>query len=128
MGTVSRRTFLASGAGCVAVGAGASRAPAATRARAEQPTPIVRFFGDGLYLSPAEYADLLARLAQSGKAKADVYLNGGAVQELETRLAKELGKERAVFIPTGTLANHLALRRLGGDRSRVIVQAESHIY
>ena len=63
-----------------------------------------------------------------GRAAADTYLNSGCVAELETRFAKLLGKERAVFVPTGTLANHLALRCLAGGKSRVFVPAESHIY
>jgi threonine aldolase len=33
-----------------------------------------------------------------------------------------------VFVPTGTLANHLAVRRLTGGQGRVLVQAESHLY
>ena len=39
-----------------------------------------------------------------------------------------LGKETAVFMPSGTLANHLALRALAGARRRVIVPETSHIY
>jgi threonine aldolase len=39
-----------------------------------------------------------------------------------------LGKETAVFLPSGTLANHLALRLLARHGRRVLVQRESHIY
>jgi threonine aldolase len=39
-----------------------------------------------------------------------------------------LGKEAAVFMPTGTLANHLAIRTLSADSNRAIVQHESHVY
>ena len=53
---------------------------------------------------------------------------GGVVEELEQRFAKLLGKETAIFMPTGTLANHIALRTLAGNRRRVLVQSESHIY
>src|SRR4029079_11014036 len=45
-----------------------------------------------------------------------------------TRFARALGKEQAIFMPTGTLANHLAVRTLAGGPSRVIVQEESHFY
>src|SRR5438105_1394692 len=103
MDTLSRRRFLAASAACAAVGV-AVAGPAAP------PTDVVRFVGDGLLLSPVEYADLLASLAHAGKAKGDLYLTGGAVEELEARVAKELGKARAVFIASGTLANHLAIR------------------
>jgi threonine aldolase len=34
----------------------------------------------------------------------------------------------AVWMPTGTLANHLAVRTLAGNRRRVLVQAESHLH
>ena len=43
-------------------------------------------------------------------------------------MAELLGKEAAVFLPTGTLANHLALRLLARNGRRVIVQRESHLY
>jgi threonine aldolase len=58
----------------------------------------------------------------------DSYILGGVVDQLEARLAQLLGKERAVFMPTGTLANQLAIRALAGGSSRAVVQAESHIY
>jgi threonine aldolase len=79
-------------------------------------------------LTPLEYSQLLVRIARERGIEPDVYLSGGAVQQLETTFAKMLGKESAVFVPTGTLANHLALRVLCGDKSRVLAQAESHIY
>ena len=47
---------------------------------------------------------------------------------LEAKFARILGKERAIFMPTGTLANHMAVRALAGTPSRVIVQEESHFY
>ena len=85
--------------------------------------------GDGLNLGPREYANLLARIAAEGDLEEDYYSNGGVVADLEQRMAGILGKERAVFLPTGTLANHLALRLLcethGGRR--VVTQAESHV-
>ena len=83
--------------------------------------------GDGIHLSPPEYAQLLATLTAKG-TKTDSYLKGGAVEELESRFAKLLGKERALFFPTGTLANHTAVRLLAGERRHVLVQEESHLY
>jgi len=88
----------------------------------------VLFTGDGLNLSPAEHSALLRKLVDDADFKPDSYLQGGAVERLEQRFAAVLGKERALFFPTGTLANHLALRQLAGDRRRVLVQSESHVY
>lgn len=87
----------------------------------------VRFTGDGLSLTPRQYAHILGSLVRSGVA-ADSYILGGVVEELESRMAALLGKERAIFMPTGTLANHLAIRALADGRGRAVVQAESHIY
>lgn len=87
----------------------------------------VDLVGDGVPLAPSDYAALLARLA-SREGIADDYSRGGAVQALEEQFARLLGKEAAVFMPTGTLANHLTLRALAGERRRVVVQDASHIY
>jgi threonine aldolase len=81
---------------------------------------------DGTSLTPDEYAKLLERL--SGGVKPDDYSLGGVVQKLEERVAAVLGKEFAVWLPTGTLANHLAVRALAGQRRRVLVQQECHLY
>ena len=88
----------------------------------------VKFFGDGLSLTAKEYSSLLMKLADEGKIKPDYYSNGGVVEELEHKFAKLLGKESAVFMPTGTLANHIAVRQLAGKSNRVIVQEQSHLY
>jgi threonine aldolase len=88
----------------------------------------IDFIYDGTVLSPKEYADLLMKLANEGKIKPDTYSIGGIVEELENKFATLLGKESAVFMPTGTLANHIAVRRLAGNNRRIIVQEQSHFY
>ncbi|MDX2150892.1 MAG: beta-eliminating lyase-related protein [Bryobacteraceae bacterium] len=98
---------------------------AAQAARGAEGEDRVHAYGDGIPLTPPEYA---AFLAKPGAIEPDVYSRGGIVERLEARFAEILGKEAAVFLPTGTLANHLAVRLLAGDRRRVLVQAESHLY
>lgn len=88
----------------------------------------VDFVHDGLLLSPKEYASLLLKMADEGKIKPDYYSNGGVVEEMESVFARLLGKESAVFMPTGTLANHIAVRHLANSNRRVIVQEQSHLY
>ncbi len=88
----------------------------------------VHFRSDGLALSPAEYSRLLVRLAEERGIAADEFSREGIVAELEERMAALLGKEMALFLPSGTLANHLALRLLATHGRRVLVQRESHIY
>jgi threonine aldolase len=82
--------------------------------------------GDGIPHPPKEYAALLARLAEG--VTPDSYSIGGTVEKLEQRMASLLGKEAAVWFPTGTLANHLAVRLLAGNRRRVLVQEQSHLF
>jgi threonine aldolase len=88
----------------------------------------IHFRSDGLALSPAEYAHLLARLAENDGIAVDEFSRDGVVTQLEERIAAMLGKEAAVFLPSGTLANHLALRLLAQRGRRILVQRESHIY
>ena len=94
---------------------------------AAAPDDHVYAYGDGIPLSPEEYARLLAGITGKGNVPADDYSRGGIVEQLETRMASLLGKEAAVWLPTGTLANHLAVRLLAGPKRRVLVQAESHL-
>ncbi len=88
----------------------------------------INFIYDGLHLSPLEYAQILQQYTETNDLHPDNYSNGGVIRELEQKFAHLLGKESAVFMPTGTLANHIAMRELAGPQRRVIVQAESHIY
>ena len=88
----------------------------------------VDFTGDGLPLSAADYTALLTRLVQAPGFETDEYSRGGVVAALEAQFAALLGTETAVFMPSGTLANHLAVRALAGPKRRVVVQEASHLY
>jgi threonine aldolase len=88
----------------------------------------IHFRSDGVALSPGEYARLLTRLAEEFGIDPDEFSLGGAVERLEQRMAELLGKEMAVFMPSGTLANHFAVRLLAQRGRRVLVQRESHLY
>ena len=92
-----------------------------------EPEARVYAFGDGIRHTPAQYAQLLTTLANESLV-VDDYSRGGVVEQLEVRVAAMLGKEAAVWLPTGTLANHLAVRLLAGNRRRVLVQSESHLF
>lgn len=128
---MDRRHFLAASA----LAATAPLLPAATSAaKAPAPPPgmdmfkRVNFGTDGLGLNAREYATLLHEAATARAFPADFYSNGGVIEEIERAFAKRLGKQAAMFVPTGTLANHMAIRKLAGNDRRVLVQAESHLY
>jgi threonine aldolase len=84
--------------------------------------------GDGIPLTPCEYGELLTRLSAERSVAVDDYSIGGIVAEFEEQAAGMLGKEDAAILPTGTMANVLALEALAGRGGRVIVPYDSHIY
>jgi threonine aldolase len=88
----------------------------------------VVFRGDGEPRIPELMLDRMRRYHETVGYEADDFSRGGTVEILERRFAEVLGKEEAVFMPTGTLANHLAIRRLCGPRRRAVVQEQGHIY
>ncbi len=56
----------------------------------------------------------------------DQYGEDPTVNELQARVADLLGKEAALWVPTGTMANQVALRALTRPGDDVVVGRESH--
>jgi threonine aldolase len=75
-----------------------------------QPTPAMR-----QCMAEAEVGD-------------DVFGDDPTVQKLEAQTAALLGKEAAVFVPSGTMANQLALRAHTEPGDEVLVESNAHIY
>jgi threonine aldolase len=118
---MNRRSFLASPV--LAAPALTGVAPAIFAAVERGPVIAT---GDGIPHTPQEYSELLKKL--SGGITPDSYSREGVVATLEAKVAAALGKEAAVWLSTGTLANHLAVRMLAGDKRRVLVQHECHLF
>ena len=57
----------------------------------------------------------------------DVLGDEPTVARLEAMIAARLGKEAAVFVPSGTMANQLAIRVACGAGDEIIAHEESHI-
>src|SRR5512143_3969044 len=58
----------------------------------------------------------------------DVYGEDPTVNALQEKVAKLLGKEAAIFVPTGTMANQLSIRSQTQPGDEVIIEATSHAY
>ncbi|MBX7151923.1 aminotransferase class I/II-fold pyridoxal phosphate-dependent enzyme [bacterium] len=86
------------------------------------------FDGDRNYTDPEFYSKKLYELAKATKDQADFYGQGGAVAALEQAFAAVTGKEKAIFVPSGTMANQLALKILSGNNTKIFVQETSHIF
>ena len=57
----------------------------------------------------------------------DVYGEDPTVNALQERVAALLGKEAAVWVPTGTMANQIALGSLAGMGEEIICDRNSHV-
>jgi threonine aldolase len=58
----------------------------------------------------------------------DVFGDDPTVRELEERSAELLGKEAALFVPSGTMANQVAIRTWTEPGDEIIVETGAHIY
>jgi threonine aldolase len=58
----------------------------------------------------------------------DAYGEDPTVRRLESLAAALLGKEAALYVPSGTMANQLALRLLGRAGTEVICGERAHVY
>jgi threonine aldolase len=57
----------------------------------------------------------------------DVWGDDPTVNELQERCASMFGKEDACFVPSGTMANQLAIRAQTQPGDEIIIHSESHI-
>jgi threonine aldolase len=58
----------------------------------------------------------------------DVFGDDPTVQRLEARVASEAGKEAALYVPSGTMGNQLAVHGLTRPGDEVLLERESHIF
>ncbi|MBC1585701.1 aminotransferase class I/II-fold pyridoxal phosphate-dependent enzyme [Listeria seeligeri] len=61
--------------------------------------------------------------------ESDIYGNGAIIEDFQTKIAKILGKEEAVFFPSGTMAQQIALRIWAdrNDNRRMAYHPLSHL-
>jgi threonine aldolase len=58
----------------------------------------------------------------------DVYGDDPTVHKLQHRVAQLLGTEAALFVPSGTMANQIALRAHGHHGDEIIIGREAHVW
>ncbi|MGH9443900.1 MAG: GntG family PLP-dependent aldolase [Thermoanaerobaculia bacterium] len=58
----------------------------------------------------------------------DVYGEDPTVRKLEEATAELLGREAALFVPTGSMGNQICARLLASSGTEVIVESRAHIY
>ena len=74
---------------------------------------------------PTEEMRVAMATAQVGD---DVYGEDPTVNRLQERAAEIIGKEAALFVPSGTMGNQIAIRLHTRPGQEVITEAASHVY
>ena len=64
----------------------------------------------------------------SAKVGDDVYKEDPTVNALEERIASMFGKEKALFFPTGSMANQAAIKLHTNPGEQVICDKYAHVY
>jgi threonine aldolase len=73
-------------------------------------------------------SDAMRSAMASAMVDDDVLGHDPTVLELEQRTAELLGKEAALFVPSGTMANQLAIKTHTVPGDEIIIEADSHIF
>ncbi len=74
---------------------------------------------------PSEEMKKAMMMAELGD---DVYGEDPTVNELQEYTADLLGKEAALFVPSGTMSNQIGIKINTNDGDEIIAESESHIY
>jgi threonine aldolase len=73
-------------------------------------------------------SDAMRQAIAQAEVGDDVFGDDPSVIELERRAAQLLGKEAAVFVPSGTMANQIAVRAHTEPGDEILVDANAHLY
>lgn len=131
MTSIQRRHFLKAASLSALAGALpliSKAAPLPNNIDPEKDSERVYFINDGIFYKPVDYIQQLQLIQQQHPITRDFYGTDGTLKELLDKCCEITGKEAAVYMPSGTLANQLALQVLSGDHPKVMVQESSHVY
>lgn len=126
--SLNRRQFLRSGSAVLPALIPFSDALAETDLSSGDKDETVVFMFDGKMFTPGEYLAELQKMNATSPINKDRYGEGGVVEQLERRFAEITGKEKAILMPSGTMANQMAIAVLSGDHSKIVVQETSHVF
>ncbi|MEF8779052.1 MAG: low specificity L-threonine aldolase [Haloferacaceae archaeon] len=72
-------------------------------------------------------SDRMREAARKADVGDDVYRDDPTVNELEARAAELVGMEAALFVPSGTMGNQVAIRTHTERGQELLLEAESHV-
>ncbi len=85
---------------------------------------MINLFSDTQTLATEEMLEAMVR-AEVGD---DVAGNDPTVNRLQDLAAAKVGLEAALFVPSGTMGNLVALMAVGGHGNEILLHEESHVY
>lgn len=88
----------------------------------------VYFINDGIFYRPEDFINKLQEINAAKPIERDSYAEGGEIEKLLNKFKEMTSKEAAIFMPSGTLANQLAISYLCGNNTKAFVQETSHVY
>src|SRR5437016_7458198 len=98
--------------------------PESAKAEDHKPAAIIDLRSDTVSTPTAEMRRAMA-VAEVGD---DVYGEDPTVNRLQSLAASLLGKEAALYVPSGTMANQLAIRVLAPSGTEVLCPDRAHVY
>jgi threonine aldolase len=73
-------------------------------------------------------SDEMREAARDAEVGDDVYRDDPTVNELERRAAEAVGTEAALYVPSGTMANQIAVHVHTDPGQELLLERESHVY
>ncbi len=73
-------------------------------------------------------SDEMREAARDAEVGDDVYRDDPTVNELERRAAEAVGTEAALYVPSGTMANQIAVHVHTEPGEELLLERESHVY
>lgn len=96
--------------------------------QASKDSEAVYFINDGIFYRPEDFIQKLQEINKINAIERDSYGEGATLEKLLNKFKDITGKESAVYLPTGTMANQLAISVLCGSNTKAFVQETSHVY
>lgn len=132
MSSFKRRDFLKlSGLALPAIGQiipSTSFADSGSKKKILKDSDAVYFINDGVFYRPDDFIAQLQAIQAKDPIERDSYAADGTMKKLLDKCLNITGKEAAIYMPSGTLANQLAISVLGKSVTKAFVQEKSHVY
>ena len=91
-------------------------------------TKKIHFLFDHLFFSPNEYQDCLRWILEKWSIEADYYWYWWTTLKLEKEFCTILWMESSIYLPTGTLANQVAIKLASWSATKILCPENSHVF